>query len=669
MIKNRVFTTDDCGAGESTPRLGEDGVSEVLASAFLVDIPESLRSVEENTVPSWLWRRRGIGAATKRETQAAQIFDRVAGSAAYAGWKQGLFNDEGAARIFHDEIRFLLGRRMIALESTALATLGGDWAYGLATVAAKGRAAAKAGSASLGNATLDAILSGDAALATRWKNLLNSGKGGDQVVVTLSDTVGEWSAAHAEGAPRLMLDLLQFLREDGAIDIVALRQATRLATILLELHYDRLAAAPSARRALAFGYGNLAGLLMALAIPYDSEAGRATAAALSAIITAEATATSAELAATLGVCAGYAAEHDSALRALRNRRRAAYGERNDYERVSILPTPLTIESGADLVLVATARRRWDEAVEAAQRHGLRHLQLTTLFAAQDFAAQLDCSAQGIAPERSLTRLGGVHPAVPLGLARLGCDPADVKAIIDHVLGYRTLVAAPGINHSQLRAVGFDAAALARVEAQLPRVTHIRHAFTPWIVGEKLCREAFGLKDKHFDDYAFDLLRHLKFSAEAIAAANAFCCGHGSPLGAMELPAAGAKLFAAAQEVVAMAAAVQPFIAGDVGLAVTLPESATTEARAAILLAAWRAGVKSVALNFEHSGAAPVRLVAAREKILKRATPKLAAPVPVIGQKLTTSRMVSPRAAKPKAATATLLLKRGKPKTRTGVKGH
>lgn len=138
----RLFTREDRGvyddihfqepeqAGDETrPALEcpEDWSAEAAAllaeDAVCRSVPTRLRAIEENTVPSWLWRHTGQGAGRHEESSVRQIFDRVAGSAAYAGWKQGLFSDESEARIAFDEIRTLLARRLVAFEPATLATL------------------------------------------------------------------------------------------------------------------------------------------------------------------------------------------------------------------------------------------------------------------------------------------------------------------------------------------------------------------------------------------------------------------------------------------------------------------------------------------------------------------------------------------------------------------
>src|SRR5690606_2261811 len=143
------------------------------------------------------------------------------------------------------------------------------------------------------------------------------------------------------------LNLLAFRREDGTFDIDAYEHAVRLWTIVLEISV-LMAQFPSKEiarlayefRTLGLRYANIGRLLMASGIPYDSREGRAACAALTAAMTGVAYATSAEMAKELGPFPGFAPNREPMLRVIRNHRRAAYGETQGYEQLSIAPVPL-----------------------------------------------------------------------------------------------------------------------------------------------------------------------------------------------------------------------------------------------------------------------------------------------------------------------------------------
>ena len=143
------------------------------------------------------------------------------------------------------------------------------------------------------------------------------------------------------------LNLLQFRESDGSINIAAYEHAVRLWTIVLEISV-LMAQFPSKEiaelsyryRTLGLGYANIGGLLMTNGIPYDSDEGRAICGALSAIMTGICYATSAEMAKEHGPFPGHKPNKDHMLHVIRNHRRAAHGQADGYEALSITPVPL-----------------------------------------------------------------------------------------------------------------------------------------------------------------------------------------------------------------------------------------------------------------------------------------------------------------------------------------
>lgn len=618
------FRAADETEGEDTPALecpenwSDEAAAALAEEAACDSIPAKTKPVEENTTPSWLWRRLPATRERTRETKAGQIFDRVVGAAAYAGWKQGVFAFEASARAFYDEARYMLAQRFIAFAPRALAATGLEWAYGAETAKIPVPAAATAAplpfaaadltkskltSVALPNTAIDAILGGDKDSLNKWQKMLAAGPKRGSLTFAFTDIASEWNTLAAP-APRLVLDVLAFRREDGSVDLDRLHHAVDIAVTLLDLlgHQETL----------ALDLCNIAPLLMSLALPYDSEEGRATAAALTAIVTAEAYIQSAKLAAMLGPSPGFTGNSQMALRALRNHRRASYGDRTDYEKISVLPVPLALEQGAALPLVAAARNGWDEALTEARQHGLRHSQVSGFFASPSLAFFLESATQGIEPLPLLTIARAasagsyrreIHPAAAEALTRLGYNAFECRSIIASVAGAGTLEAAPAINHETLRTLGFGDEALARLENYLPYVNDLRLAFTPFVLGEEFCLETLKVPAGKIDDPHFDLPRYLGFSAEEVRAANLYCFGRGTIAGAQELRPEDAPVFADAGNISAdarirMAAAVQSFLSGGADLAVSLPAGATFEEGAETVLAAWRRGVKTVTVFYE-----------------------------------------------------------------------
>lgn len=648
--------------------------SQSFSEALCLRIPAHRRTVEENTLPSWLWRHRAKDDATTAESSVLDVVTRIAGAATYRGWKAGLWDDEVVASAFFDELQAVLLSRRLILAPSDMASLGLDWAYGLDQPSGKHSVTSPHYTAGLilQNETIDSILRRTQPQAqNKWVSLLENSMVKTVTRLSFADTIAQWGVLpSADNAPRAMLNMMAFRTLDGNVDVQGLQQTTRLTVILLDLFYEELAGKTSDQRALSIGFGNMASLLMSLALPYDSDEGRGTAASLAAITTASATITSANLAIKLGPCAAYARQHDACLRSLRNQLRATFGEKNDYDRLSILPQTLEIESGTDLVLISTARHLFEEAIRLTQSNGLRHLQLTAVFQASEMLALMDSTTSGTEAEASLTceyAIGGdqfqrrARPALRLGLEKLGYESDDIKAINEHVIGYKTLLAAPCINRAVLREKGFDDLALRRVEALLPYVRHIRSAFTPWVVGLAFCQTNLRLKSKDLVSPQLDLLKHLGFTTREIDIANAFCCGHNNIRGVSELRKEHAAVFETRDHIshdahIRMAAAMQSFISGDVDLTLTIPITLSAAMRGEIALNAWALGIKSLTLAVD----APHRLaqaVSVQPYLMKRKTKGLTTePVALTKRKNASATTMQARALKPKATVESVSLK-------------
>jgi ribonucleoside-diphosphate reductase alpha chain len=170
-------------------------------------------------------------------------------------------------------------------------------------------------------------------------------------------------------------------QQTGEFDVTGFEHACRLWTVVLEISVlmaqfpSRQIAELSYRyRTLGLGFANIGGLLMAGGIGYDSAPGRAICGAISAIMTGVAYATSAEMARELGPFPGYHANAADMLRVIRNHRRAAYGQKDGYEKLATPPVPLDHAACPDAALIVAAKRAWDNAIALGQNHGFRNAQ-------------------------------------------------------------------------------------------------------------------------------------------------------------------------------------------------------------------------------------------------------------------------------------------------------
>src|SRR5690348_6875183 len=128
-----VFKADNV----EVPEFWSQVASDILAQKYFrkAGVPARLKRVEEPSMPSWLWRSQADESADKQattgETSAKQVFDRLAGTWTYWGWKGGYFDAEEDARAFFDELRFMLAMQMAAPNSPQWFNTGLHWAYGI----------------------------------------------------------------------------------------------------------------------------------------------------------------------------------------------------------------------------------------------------------------------------------------------------------------------------------------------------------------------------------------------------------------------------------------------------------------------------------------------------------------------------------------------------------
>jgi ribonucleoside-diphosphate reductase alpha chain len=241
------------------------------------------------------------------------------------------------------------------------------------------------------------------------------------------------------------LNLLKFLTPDGRFDVAGFRHAVDTLILAQEILVDR-ASYPTAKiaqnshdfRPLGLGYANLGALLMALGLPYDSDPGRAFAAAVTAILGGQAYLTSARIAQAIGCCAGFPQNRESFLQVVN---RHGFATRN------------VEESEANFELLSAARECWREAYSLGSPVGFRNAQTTVLAPTGTIGFMMDCDTTGIEPELALVKhkklVGGgsiriVNGTVPRGLARLGYTPEQVDTIIRFIDDTGTIEGAPHI---------------------------------------------------------------------------------------------------------------------------------------------------------------------------------------------------------------------------------
>ena len=421
------------------------------------------------------------------------------------------------------------------------------------------------------------------------------------------------------------LNLLTFRdKETKEFDVASYEHAVRLWTIVLEISV-MMAQFPSKEiaqlsyeyRTLGLGYANIGGLLMSSGIPYDSDAGRAIGAALTAIMTGISYATSAEMAAELGTFPGFSQNRDHMLRVIRNHRRAAYGEAVGYEQLGVNPVAIEAAHCPDPKLVSHAKLAWDKALALGEQHGYRNAQATVIAPTGTIGLVMDCDTTGIEPDFALVKFkklagGGyfkiINRAVPEALRTLGYSEAELAEIEAYAVGHGNLSNAPAINHSTLKAKGFTDEAIALVEKALPTAFDIKFVFNKWTLGEQFCRDALGVSPADLASPTFDLLAHVGFTKREIEAANIHVCGAMTVEGAPHLKPAHYAVFDCAnpcgrtgkrylsvESHIRMMAAAQPFISGAISKTINMPNEATVEDCKSAYLLSWKLALKANAL--------------------------------------------------------------------------
>ncbi len=460
-------------------------------------------------------------------------------------------------------------------------------------------------------------------------------------------TMNDWHTCAAAGAIRasnpcseyMFLDdtacnlasinLLPYRNTDGTIDIAAYEHTVRLWTMVLEISV-MMAQFPSKEiaklsydyRTLGLGYANIGGLLMTAGIPYDSDEGRALCGVLTALMTGISYATSAEMASELGAFPDYDRNAQNMLRVMRNHRRAAYGDKDGYEKLSINPVPLNADHVWQKDLVAHARAAWDRAIELGEEHGYRNAQATVIAPTGTIGLVMDCDTTGIEPDFALVKFkklagGGyfkiINRAVPEALRTLGYSESQIAEIEAYAVGHGNLNQAPGINPSTLKARGFTDEKIAALNAALKSAFDIKFVFNQWTLGADWVKTTLGFTDEQLADFSFEMLPALGFTRKEIEAANIHVCGAMTLEGAPFLKEEHYPVFDCAnpcgkigkrylsvESHIRMMAAAQPFISGAISKTINMPNEATVEDAKGAYMLSWKLALKANALYRDGS---------------------------------------------------------------------
>jgi ribonucleoside-diphosphate reductase alpha chain len=229
------------------------------------------------------------------------------------------------------------------------------------------------------------------------------------------------------------LNLMKYVNTSGQFDVDAFRHAVDVTITAQEILVDN-ASYPTPKieknshdfRPLGLGYANLGALLMSMARPYDSDEGRDTAGAITALMCGEAYAQSSRIAERMGSFPGYAANREPMLDVIRMHREAIRGIQPDHVQ-------------ADLYMAA--QESWDTALVHGEKHGYKNSQVTVLAPTGTIGFMMDCDTTGIEPDLALVKykklVGGgvikiVNNTVPSALMKLGYTPEQTSEIVSYI---------------------------------------------------------------------------------------------------------------------------------------------------------------------------------------------------------------------------------------------
>jgi ribonucleotide reductase alpha subunit len=266
------------------------------------------------------------------------------------------------------------------------------------------------------------------------------------------------------------INLLKFLRDDNGFEVKKFQQITELIITAMDISIcfadfptPKITETTRAYRQLGIGYANLGALLMATGHAYDSEGGRAIAAAITSLMTGTAYRRSAELAAVVGPYEGYE-RNASAHKRVMSMHEAASNQIRAW-------------GGMDEKIVASANEAWRECLKLGEANGYRNAQSSLLAPTGTIGLMMDCDTTGVEPDLALVKfkklVGGgsmqiVNQTVPRALKSMGYQPEQVEAIVEYIAEHGHVVDAPG-----LRQEHYDVFDCAMGERSISAMGHVR----------------------------------------------------------------------------------------------------------------------------------------------------------------------------------------------------
>ena len=264
--------------------------------------------------------------------------------------------------------------------------------------------------------------------------------------INASNPCSEYMSLDNSSCNLASLNLLTFLKDDDTFDADRFVKAVEIIITAMDISIsfadfptEPIADTTRKYRQLGIGYANLGALLMATGLPYDSDGGRALAAAITSVMTGTAYKRSAELAGIVGPYEGYARNESGHKRVMRK-----HASANDNVRgVTTLDTSV----------MKVAHSQWEQALKIGEENGWRNAQASVLAPTGTIGFMMDCDTTGIEPDFSLVKfkklVGGgsmqiVNQTIPRALRRLGYTEETIEAIVEFISENGHVVDAPGL---------------------------------------------------------------------------------------------------------------------------------------------------------------------------------------------------------------------------------
>jgi ribonucleoside-diphosphate reductase alpha chain len=277
-----------------------------------------------------------------------------------------------------------------------------------------------------------------------WHTCPNTGR------INASNPCSEYMHLDDSACNLASLNLMKFSREGGKFDVEGFRHAVDLLITAQDILIDNssyptpeITNTARAYRQLGLGYANLGALLMSQGLSYDSDAGRAYAAAITSLMCGEAYLQSTRVAGHMGSYEGYEKNIEPQLRVIDKHRHKSRDIDSAY---------------VPLDLLSASRDVWDAALENGKKTGVRNSQVTVLAPTGTIAFMMDCDTTGIEPDIALVKykklVGGgmlkfVNQTVPESLTKLGYDKREVQDILEYIDEEEMIEGAPGLAEEHL----------------------------------------------------------------------------------------------------------------------------------------------------------------------------------------------------------------------------